>query len=107
LINHIVLLSIYREFFNAWNYLSSWTGSASLETYAKVLMAQVVQDKSSSSRDISGSNRPLQKALSGLSVDLSAILCVVARSDIARRTFREQVHGIEGVLVACLGHASV
>lgn len=105
--SNLVLLSIYREFFNAWNYLSSWTGSASLETYAKVLMAQVVQDKSSSSRDISGSNRPLQKALSGLSVDLSAILCVVARSDIARRTFREQVHGIEGVLVACLGHASV
>jgi glycogen synthase len=102
----------FREFFNAWNYLSSWTGSASLESYAKILMSQVVQERptsSSSHRDASipGGLRPLQKALNALSVDLGAILCVVARSDIARRTFREQVHGIEGVLVASLGHASI
>ena len=75
-------------------------------------MSQVVQERptsSSSHRDASipGGLRPLQKALNALSVDLGAILCVVARSDIARRTFREQVHGIEGVLVASLGHASI
>ena len=74
-------------------------------------MSQVVQEhaSSSSSREVSvpGGHRPLQKALNALSVDLGAILCVVARSDIARRTFREQVHGIEGVLVASLGHASI
>ena len=51
--------------------------------------------------------RPVQRVMNALAVDVAGILCVVARSDEARRAFREQVLGIEGVLVACLGHASL
>ena len=112
------------EFLNAWLYLSSWTGAASLDQYARVLMAPQLAGApppgAGAFADGAGATaaaaaaaggaaapRPVQRVMNALAVDVAGILCVVARSDEARRAFREQVLGIEGVLVACLGHASL
>lgn len=45
----------------------------------------------------------VKSVLEALNVDLNALL-VVMRSEEGKRQFKEKIHAVEGVLVACLGH---